>query len=77
MYDSLNAYLASQGMAVDPTKVVDRAAIVTYLNTAFTANKTYMALVVPTAAQTTEEVKSLAKQCNKLMNLVLNTLSVN
>ena len=44
------------------------------INGALTANKTYVALANPTAAQSTAQVKALTQQMNALLRLVGNKL---
>lgn len=75
MYDALNKYLAEKGLVVDQTAVTNRATLLEQAKAAITVNKTYLALSSPTAAQTTAEVKSLARQMNAIIKIIENDLA--
>jgi hypothetical protein len=75
MYDSLNKYLAGNGLTVDPVKLANKTDMTTKLTTALTDNKTYLALTSPTTAQNTAQLKAIARQLNKLIRLAVNDLS--
>ena len=65
--------IASESMAV-PDESVRRDQIEATARQALATNRAYAALANPTAAQTTAEVKALARQMNGVIRLLLNAL---
>lgn len=60
-----------QAATVDTPERDNRDAIEAQARQALAANRTYIAIASPTAAQTTAEVKALARQNNGLIRLLL------
>lgn len=74
MYEKLNTHLTDKGIVIDPTRIANRADIVSKLKIALTENKTYLAVSAPTAAQKEAQTKELTKQNNKMIRLLVNLL---
>lgn len=66
--------LEYRGVEFDVTKIDNKTTIESQALTALTNNKTFLALSAPTNAQTLAQVKSLTRQMNGVIRLLLNQL---
>jgi len=67
---------AKTAVASEPTVVAEtnKRSLESKANTALTSNTTYLALASPTTAQNTAQIKSLTRQNNALIRLLLKKL---
>jgi hypothetical protein len=59
----------------DSTATTNRQTVAQRAQAALNANATFLALATPSAAQTTAQVKTLTKECNALIRLLLGLLA--
>ena len=69
-----NGVLVDTTLVPVPRELVNADAIRATALNALAANRTYVALATPTAAQTTAQVKALTRQMNGVIRLLLNQL---
>ena len=72
-YDQNGTVVEDRTVPDDPA-VTNRDTIEQQARQALATNRTYVGLANPTAAQTTAEVRALARQMNGVIRLLLNAL---
>lgn len=72
MSETLKAFMAKQGLAIDPKKQTDRQVLLDKMRQAKIDNKAYLAVPKPTALEQEKQIVKLTRQSNWLIKLALN-----